>query len=340
MSTFVFAFNIMSIYFKSSSSSSRRHAPTRLCSLKRVIVVVVLVWCILGVVLLPSDCYYCKTWSNSLIMVQPVQALAAGGIKTRSFVFSPKQAQEKPKLVLISGCPGTGKSTFGMSVALDQGILKCISTDTIRAVMRSFIPKDISPALHRSSYARASDNDDPVQSWKETCKVLEASVEELVIDSIQRHQGLVLEGVNIAPNKELIKMWEEAGGVATGCLLTVSDSETHKSLLNKRGFLAGKDSEQNVKDQNKIKSFDRIRKIQDEMIKLANESGWIMIEQKVEPDPLEIIASKLTDDECEVPLSFQTDIKEATVSSTTTNGSAIGNIIQGDSGGSTYKKEA
>lgn len=257
------------------------------------------------------------------------QALAAGGIKTRSFVFSPKQAQEKPKLVLISGCPGTGKSTFGMSVALDQGILKCISTDTIRAVMRSFIPKDISPALHRSSYAKASENDDPVQSWKETCKVLEASVEELVIDSIQRRQGLVLEGVNITPNKKWIQMWEDAGGVATGCLLTVTDGDTHKSLLQKRGFLAGQQSEQNTKDQNKIKSFDRIRLIQDEMIHLASESGWIMIEQKVEPDPLEIIASKLTDDECEVPLSFQTN---ALVNSTSdAKPSAIGKVIQGSS---------
>jgi 2-phosphoglycerate kinase len=43
----------------------------------------------------------------------------------------------------------TGKSTFGMSVALSQGILKCISTDSAREVMRSY---DDNPVLHRSSY--------------------------------------------------------------------------------------------------------------------------------------------------------------------------------------------
>ena len=53
------------------------------------------------------------------------------GKTLRSFVFSPKQ-NTKPQLVLIAGCTGTGKSTFGMSVALNQNILKCISTDTIR----------------------------------------------------------------------------------------------------------------------------------------------------------------------------------------------------------------
>ena len=219
------------------------------------------------------------------------------GIKTRSLVFSPKGGdRDKPKLVLIGGCPGTGKSTFGMSVALDQGIIKCISTDTVRAVMRSFIPADISPSLHRSSYAPASEDDDPLRSWRETCTVLEVSVQELVTDSISRGQGLVLEGVSIAPSKKLIKIWEEAGGVAIGCLLTVCKEETHKSLLQKRGALAGTESTQNIKDQNKIQMFDRIRKIQNEMIRLAEESNWILIEQKVEPDPLEIIANKLSED--------------------------------------------
>ena len=52
-----------------------------------------------------------------------------------------------------------------MSLALDQGILKCISTDTVRAVMRSYVPEGISPALHRSSYAPAEEDDEnPVKS--------------------------------------------------------------------------------------------------------------------------------------------------------------------------------
>lgn len=214
-------------------------------------------------------------------------------IKTRSFVFSPTSAKEKPKLVLIGGCTGTGKSTFGMSVALDQGILKCISTDTIRGVMRSFIPKNISPALHRSSYEHGNHSDDPVNSWYETVRVLEDSVEGLVVDAIARKQGLVLEGVGVNPSKKLIKIWEEAGGVATGCLLTITNEEKHKSMLTTRGLLAGKLSKQSLKDQEKIDNFDRIQKIQDEMIKLAKEAQWTLIEQKIEPDPLEIIANKL-----------------------------------------------
>jgi len=181
-----------------------------------------------------------------------------------------------------------------MSVALDQGILKCISTDTVRQVMRSFIPQEISPALHRSSYD-VTGGDDPVKSWRETCTVLEASVQGLVEDALNRGVGLVLEGVSIAPSSKLLQKWEEGGGVACGCLLTVQDEDTHKKLLARRGFVSG--AGQQEKDSKKLDQFDRIRRIQDEMIRLAQESKWLLIEQKVEPDPLEIIANKLFDDE-------------------------------------------
>ena len=198
---------------------------------------------------------------------------------------------DPPKLILISGGPGTGKSTFGMSLALEQGILKCISTDTIRAVMRSYVPESISPPLHRSSYGCASEDgtDDPVKSWIETCKVLESSIEGLVVDAIRRGVSLVLEGVSIRPSKKYIDMFNEAGGTACGVLLVVSDNDRHKSLLNKRGFITG-----NINaEEHKLESFDRIRLIQDEMIRSAKESGWVLIEQRIEPDPLDVVADEL-----------------------------------------------
>lgn len=199
--------------------------------------------------------------------------------------------KEPPKLILISGGPGTGKSTFGMSLALEQGILKCISTDTVRAVMRSYVPESISPPLHRSSYACSSDDgvDDPVKSWIETCKVLDSSVEGLVDDAIQRGVSLVLEGVSIRPSRKYIDRFAAAGGAAVGVLLVVSDEERHKKLLLKRGMLTGNTEA----EERKVANFDRVRKIQDEMIRSARESGWVLIEQRVDPDPLDVVADEL-----------------------------------------------
>jgi len=199
--------------------------------------------------------------------------------------------KDPPKLILISGAPGTGKSTFGMSVALEQGILKCISTDTVRAVMRSYVPESISPPLHRSSYEYSSDDhsDDPVKSWVETCKVLESSVEGLIDDAIERGVSLVLEGVSIQPSRKWIDKFTEAGGTACGVLLVVTNEEAQKELLLKRGFITGNTGA----EEKKLKSFPRVRLIQDEMIRSATDSDWVLIEQHVERDPLDVVAEEL-----------------------------------------------
>ena len=225
---------------------------------------------------------------TSLLSLSSRRALS--GVN-KSFLFSPK-IDTRPQLILIGGCTGTGKSTFGMSVALEQvcgyfemassrrrmrprvsftttterhddtrtsrhqnatttmerhgdtpndkgtsrrhqtvtttatataaatptsgtlhrqGILKCISTDTVRAVMRSFISQEISPALHRSSYSAKGD---PVVNWRECCTVLEGSVDGLVDDAIARGVSLVVEGVHIVPADYLLDRWRAAGGVA------------------------------------------------------------------------------------------------------------------------------
>ena len=128
---------------------------------------------------------------------------------------------------------------------------------------------------------------------KETCKVLESSLEGLVDDAIKRKTSLVLEGVSIVPSTRWIEKWEEAGGVACGVLLTVTKEEVHRSLLRKRGFITGNQDN----EQKKLDSFDRVRLIQDDMIERAQQSGWVLIEQKIEPDPLEIIENEFLEKE-------------------------------------------
>jgi 2-phosphoglycerate kinase len=205
---------------------------------------------------------------------------------SRSFMFSPK-LDTKPQLILIGGCTGTGKSTFGMQVALRQGILKCVSTDTIRAVMRSFVEPTISPALHRSSYM--GESNDPIVNWKESCSVLEGSVDALVDDAIQRGVSLVVEGVHVTPSNDLLDRWRKEGGAALGVLLTIRDADAHESLISRRGKVTKKG------EGSKIKAFGRIRLIQDEMIRLAEESQWLLIEQKLEPGPMERVTASLED---------------------------------------------
>lgn len=193
---------------------------------------------------------------------------------TRSFLFAPKQ-NVRPRLILIAGCTGTGKSTFGMSVALSQSVLKCISTDTIREVTRTSVSTTDKafdaqryPALMRSSYEGSLD---PVVDWKDSCQVLDSSVEALVNDAMNRGTSLVLEGVHIQPKNDLLDRWRDNGGTALGCLLMISDAEAHRSLIFRRGEITKKGEEK------KINAFTRIRAIQDEMVRMATANDWLLI---------------------------------------------------------------
>ena len=196
------------------------------------------------------------------------------------FQYSP-QISSIPQLVLIAGCTGTGKSSFGMSLALGRGILRCISTDSIRQVMRTL---DKSPELHRSSY---SGTGDPILNWLESSEVIKESLVSVVNDALARQVSLVVEGVHIVPSSEMINNWRSKGGSALGILMTIKNEDHHRDWLYKRGEMTGKGAEK------QLKAFDRIRKIQDEMIRLAKENSWLIIEQRIEPDPIDIVTNLL-----------------------------------------------
>ena len=201
-----------------------------------------------------------------IIALHVVSALSSNFVGNKPFAAA--LTKTAPHLVLISGCTGTGKSTFGMEVAMSQGILKCISTDTIRQVMRGFIDD---PALHRSSFAG---QDDAVVNWMECCNVLKGGVEGIVKDSIKRGTSLVLEGVHIVPGPELIDLWESSGGVAVGCVLTITDANIHRDVIERRGELTKKGA------SGQLNAIPRIRAIHDEMLRLGVLHNWLVIEQR------------------------------------------------------------
>lgn len=174
-----------------------------------------------------------------------------------------------PELVLISGCTGTGKSTFGMEAAISRGMLKCISTDTIRQVMRTY---DKSPALHRSSYMGSRD---AIVDWIETCDIVRDAARNIVSDSIRRGTSLVLEGVHLIPSKDLLQLWTENGGVAVGVVLSVPDPQAHRGLLIKRGLVTGKGAEE------QLRHIDRIRCIHDEIVRRGRSHEWLVVEQVI-----------------------------------------------------------
>ena len=80
-----------------------------------------------------------------------------------------------PRLLVIAGATGVGKSTAAVAVAQRAGFTRLMSTDAIREIMRATDEAHEVPALHRSSFS-SGESGDPVLDWAETCLAVEAGV--------------------------------------------------------------------------------------------------------------------------------------------------------------------
>ena len=190
-----------------------------------------------------------------------------------------------PRLLIICGTSGVGKSTMSTSLASSLGLAKIASTDTIREVLRTQISSTARPALHRSSFEPAGGS--AAEDWKETVQALSGGVLAVIERAISRGTDLLLEGVHYLPNKEVIDLWREAGGVAIGVVLYVSSEERH------RGMIANREKHNGKKVDHYLGNLERIREIQEELVLSGSEFGWLVIDPTKESDSTRLISSSL-----------------------------------------------
>ena len=95
-------------------------------------------------------------------------------------------SQVAPRLLILAGATGVGKSTAAREIAAASGFSRILSTDAIREIMRTCIDVDEDPALHRSSFSRG-ENGEPVIDWQRTCE----SVEPGITATIERALSLI-----------------------------------------------------------------------------------------------------------------------------------------------------
>ncbi len=183
----------------------------------------------------------------------------------------------KPRLLVITGSSGVGKSTISARAAAALGFSKSASTDTIREALRTQFDSKQAPALNRSSFEPAGNG--VIEDWHATVAVLSEAVRAVVSRAASKRSDLLLEGVHIIPGSGIVDGWRELGGLACGVLLHVGDEDIHRQFIrmrerhNDRGL------------DHYLDNLDRIRAIQEEMMSKADESGWLVLDASI-GDPI------------------------------------------------------
>jgi len=190
-----------------------------------------------------------------------------------------------PRLLIIVGTSGVGKSTMSARLASELGFSKVASTDTVREVLRTQLTSSDRPALHRSSFESAGGT--PIEDWTETVEEVSEGVRAIIHRALEKRGDLLLEGVHYFPNKEVIEEWRDAGGIATGVVLYVTSENMH------RGMIANREKHNGKQVDHYLVNLGRIREIQEELVVSGSHSEWLLVDPTKESGAADIITNSL-----------------------------------------------
>jgi 2-phosphoglycerate kinase len=193
-------------------------------------------------------------------------------------------AADKPVIVLIGGATGVGKSTIATQVAQRLGIVRIISTDSIRQAMRAFFSETLMPSLHYSSYEAGlavrmplgPGVDPDLLGFMEQVEMVSVGVGAIIERATKERTSLVVEGVHMVPG--MLTPGAVGEHVADVLLLplvvSVRDPELHRShFLVREQQTSGRRALARY-----LLGFADIRKIQDFILERAASEGTLVVD--------------------------------------------------------------
>ncbi len=171
---------------------------------------------------------------------------------------------DRPIIVLLGGGTGAGKSTIATQLAARLGIVRIVSTDAIREVMKGVVARRFMPTLYTSSFnadevvkGRLPAGEDAVLvGFREQAAAVAAGIRALVERAMMEGTGMIIEGAHVVPGFiETSDLSDRA--VVVQLTIVVEDEDLHRSHFTVRGDHA------RARPQHRyLAHFDNIRRIQ------------------------------------------------------------------------------
>jgi 2-phosphoglycerate kinase len=202
--------------------------------------------------------------------------------------------QDQPVIILLGGATGVGKSTIASQLAHRLGIVRIISTDAVRQVMRAFFSSTLMPAIHFSSFDAGGavripvgKNLNPhVVGFVEQVEMVNAGVAAIVDRAVSEGSSTVLEGVHIVPGFTHI---EVDRGVVLPMVVVVREEELHRSHF----LVRDRETNGNRPVQRYLQNFEEIRRIQDFILSRAEAEGTLVIDNLNIDDTVGVVLDAL-----------------------------------------------
>lgn len=111
----------------------------------------------------------------------------------------------QPVVMAVGGSSGVGKSTVSLEAADRLGISVVISTDQVRAVIRSVLSPELLPALSQSSFSAAKmmrsnlSGNRLLFAFEEQARIVQHGTMALARRSVKEGQQVMVNGVHVVP---------------------------------------------------------------------------------------------------------------------------------------------
>jgi 2-phosphoglycerate kinase len=146
----------------------------------------------------------------------------------------------QPLVVAVGGSSGVGKSTVSLEAADRLGISVVISTDQVRAVIRSVLNPELLPALSQSSFSADKmlrsnlSGNRLLFAFEEQARIVQHGTVALARRSVKEGQQVMINGVHIVPGLQPV----QTDFPLFTYVLTVGSAQEHRGRFIQR-FLDG-----------------------------------------------------------------------------------------------------
>jgi 2-phosphoglycerate kinase len=191
----------------------------------------------------------------------------------RDFIYS-----GRPIVFLIGGTSGSGKSSIAAVLASRLEIARMQSTDMLREVMRTMIPKEVEPILHRSSYSAWQELPDEIletedrigriyKGYTMQTEIIAVAIEAILQRALHERVSVIIEGVHFHPS--IIKNIIEPGdALVVPVMLAVLKKKQLQNRIKGRSSVVPKRRSEDYLDH-----FDAIWKLQNFLLSESDQTG-------------------------------------------------------------------
>ena len=207
--------------------------------------------------------------------------------------------EDRPVIILVGGATGVGKSTLATQLMERLGLVRLISTDTIREVMRAFFSPNLMPAIHYSSYDAnravriplGDGIDTHVAGFMEQVEMVNVGLQAVLARAIEERTSMVIEGVHIVPGMMTAQAVPLKDALMLPMVVTVANADLHRGhFLVRERETSGRRAVMRY-----LKGFEDIRMIQEYILGRARAEGTLVVDNVSIDDAVGTVLEALYD---------------------------------------------